>query len=190
MKISLKICCNVAVNLRSRSEPQDFADMLQIVADFEPCVVIKELLMKQNDVWCRTEQIIGPDFIFYRLYITYYLSHPVILIRKLIRSAKTSGSIWNFDPENFRKLCILIRKKIILRSYIEKWSGDSNYWSGTRFHWSGQKNVGLPDYWGRTLYRNFLHVSDTTSIRDWPILIRIRGQVGSETVSWLFFLSN
>ena len=32
---------------------------------------------------------------------------------------KTSGSIRNFDPENFRKLCILIRKKIMLRSYIE-----------------------------------------------------------------------
>ena len=40
---------------------------------------------------------------------------------------------------NFRKLRISIRTKIMLRSYIKKWSGDSNSWSGTRFHWSGEK---------------------------------------------------
>ena len=37
----------------------------------------------------------------------------------------------------------------MLISYIKKWSGDSNSWSGTRFHWSGEKNISLPDDWGR-----------------------------------------
>ena len=35
--------------------------------------------------------------------ITFYLSHPEILIRKLIRSSKTSGSIQNFDPQEFKE---------------------------------------------------------------------------------------
>ena len=65
-----------------------------------------------------------------------------------------SQSSGNFDPEALpelkkppdqskisiqRKLCISIRTKMMLKSYIKKWSGDFNSWSGTRFHWSGEK---------------------------------------------------
>ena len=78
---------------------------------------------------------------FCRQYGPSLLIYPTSVIRRFW-SGIPSGSQKTFEisiRRNFRKLCISIRTKIILISYIKKWSGDSNFWFGTRFHWSGEK---------------------------------------------------
>ena len=79
-----------------------------------------------------------------------YLSHPVILIRKPIRSSKNI----RINPK-FRSGGIL--GNFVFRSGHD---GDSSSWSGTRFHWSGEK------YWSSRWLRS--DVSDHRRGQQWP----------------------